>query len=71
MIIIKISAYSIVYIIDNRKDLMNLLCRSKLAGITISAFGLGILLAFFLPEYILVVIEATVIIAAGCFFIKA
>ena len=39
-------------------------------GITVSAFGLGILVAFFLPECVLVVVEASVIILAGCFFMK-
>ena len=39
-------------------------------GITVSAFGLGILVAFFLPECVLVVMEAIVIILAGCFFMR-
>lgn len=39
-------------------------------GVTVSAFGLGILVAFFLPECVLVVLEAVVIILAGCFFMK-
>ncbi len=38
-------------------------------GITVSALGLGILLAFFLPETALVVLEALVIITAGCLFL--
>ncbi|MBQ5801333.1 MAG: hypothetical protein IIW20_05540 [Clostridia bacterium] len=42
----------------------------KNTGITVSAFGLGILVAFFLPECVLVVIEACVIILAGFFFMK-
>lgn len=43
---------------------------AKTMGISVSTFGLGILIAFFLPEYILVVIEAVVIITAGFFFVK-
>jgi|GEM_PF-881097 len=43
---------------------------AKCIGITVSSFGFGILTAFFLPECVLVVIEAIVIIVAGCFFIK-
>ncbi|MBR6529918.1 MAG: hypothetical protein IKT43_00680 [Clostridia bacterium] len=38
-------------------------------GITVSALGLGILLAFFLPETVLVVLEAVIIITAGCLFL--
>lgn len=37
-------------------------------GITVCALGVGILLAFFLPESILVVLEALVIITAGILF---
>lgn len=48
-----------------------MLCKSKMIGIMISAFGLGILLAFFLPECVLVILEALVIILAGCFFLRA
>lgn len=40
-------------------------------GITVSAFGLGLLLAFFLPEAVLVVLEALVIVTAGCLFLWA
>ena len=42
---------------------------SRFWGITVSALGLGILLAFFLPETVLVVLEALVIITAGCLFL--
>ena len=43
----------------------NLRCAAKLIGLTILAFGLGLLLSFFLPEGFLVVIEAVVIIGIG------
>ena len=46
----------------------NLRCAAKLIGITILAFGLGLLLSFFLPESFLVVIEAVVIIAIGILY---
>ncbi len=39
-------------------------------GITVTAFGLGILTALFLPESVLVALEALVIITAGFLFIK-
>lgn len=38
---------------------------AKFLGLTILAFGLGLLLSFFLPEGFLVVIEAIVIIGIG------
>lgn len=37
----------------------------KAVGVTVLAFGCGILLSFFLPTCILAVIEALIIIAAG------
>lgn len=40
----------------------------KVIGISILAFGLGILISFFLPETVLVVIEAVVITATGILF---
>ncbi len=40
-------------------------------GITVSALGAGILLALFLPEGVLVVIEALVIILAGILFLRS
>jgi len=40
-------------------------------GITVSALGVGILVAFFLPESVLVVIEALVIVTAGILFLRA
>lgn len=41
---------------------------SSVIGIAILAFGVGILMSFFLPESVLVVIEALVIIAVGVLF---
>ncbi len=43
---------------------------TKAIGIAVSAFGLGILLAFFLPDPVLIVIEAVVIVSAGFLFTK-
>ncbi len=41
----------------------------KMLGISVLSFGLGVLLAFFLPAYFLVVIEAIVIVASGILYI--
>lgn len=38
----------------------------KMIGGAILAFGLGVLVSFFIPEPVLVVIEALVIIGLGC-----
>ncbi len=46
----------------------NLKCGAKLIGLTILAFGLGLLMSFFLPDGFLVVIEAVVIIGIGCLY---
>ncbi len=43
---------------------------TKVMGIAVSTFGLGVLIAFFLPEAVLVVIEALVIVTAGFLFLK-
>jgi len=43
---------------------------TKILGIAVSTFGLGVLIAFFLPEAILVVLEAIVIVTAGFLFLK-
>ncbi|GHU35549.1 hypothetical protein FACS1894105_04460 [Clostridia bacterium] len=43
---------------------------SKIVGLAITCFGLGILLTFFLPIQALIIIEALVIITAGFIFIK-
>ncbi|MEA4831870.1 hypothetical protein SDC9_116426 [bioreactor metagenome] len=42
----------------------------KIWGIAVSAFGLGILIAFFLPQCVLVVLEAIVIVTAGILFLR-
>jgi hypothetical protein len=45
---------------------MNKSCATaKIFGIAMLSFGVGILVSFFLPDPILVVIEAVVIIGAG------
>lgn len=46
----------------------NFKCTARLVGLIILAFGLGMLLSFFLPDGILVVIEAVVIIGIGCLY---
>ena len=43
----------------------------KCMGMTVTAFGLGVMTAFFLPNPALIVIEASVIVAAGFLFIKS
>ena len=40
----------------------------KVIGLAILAFGLGVLVSFFIPEQVLVVIEAVIIIAIGCLY---
>lgn len=43
----------------------------KVIGMSILAFGAGILLSFFLPDSVLAVIEAILIVAIGVlFFLK-
>ena len=42
------------------------LCRT--VGVAVLAFGLGVLISFFLPDTVLAVIEAFVIIAVGVLF---
>ena len=42
------------------------LCRTL--GVSLLSFGIGILLSFFVPEPVLVVIEAIVIIAVGLLY---
>ena len=46
----------------------NLRCAAKLIGLTVLAFGVGLLASFFLPAGCLVVIEAVVIIGIGFLF---
>ena len=42
----------------------------KFWGITVAAFGMGILIAFFLPDPVLIVLQALVIVTAGFLCIK-
>lgn len=42
------------------------LCR--VLGTAILSFGIGVLVSFFLPEQVLVVIEAITIIGVGCIY---
>lgn len=43
----------------------------RLASIALVSFGLGILLSFFVPTGVLVVIEALLIVSIGCMtFVK-
>jgi len=44
--------------------------QNRVIGIAITCFGLGILLTFFLPISVLIILEAIVIVAAGFLFIK-
>ncbi|MBR2339292.1 MAG: hypothetical protein IKA74_00480 [Clostridia bacterium] len=41
------------------------LCWKAAIGIGVFSFGLGVLISFFLPEAVLVVMEALVLIALG------
>lgn len=43
---------------------------SKTVGVGVMAFGCGILVAFFLPESVLIVLEAGVIVTSGIIFSK-
>lgn len=45
-------------------------CSAKLLGYLILAFGAGILLTYFLPAFILVIIEAAIIIGAGLLWLN-
>ena len=51
-----------------RKD--GMVTISKCVGIGVMAFGCGILVAFFLPESVLIVLEAGVIVTSGILFSK-
>jgi hypothetical protein len=44
--------------------------RSKWIGVSVVAFGCGILVAFFVPESVLIVLEAGVIVTSGILFSK-
>lgn len=45
-------------------------CTAKLLGYIILAFGAGILLTYFLPAFILVIIESAIIIGAGILWLN-
>ena len=47
---------------------MNCMSLGKFLGISILTFGVGILVSFFLPDKVLVVIEAILIVAIGLLF---
>ncbi|MBR7165911.1 MAG: hypothetical protein IKD18_06495 [Clostridia bacterium] len=47
-----------------------MLTRAQTVGVGVVAFGCGILVAFFLPETVLIVLEAGVIITSGILFSK-
>ena len=40
----------------------------KIIGVSVLAFGFGVLISFFLPETFLAVLEAVVIVAVGTLF---
>lgn len=44
---------------------------SKALGAGVTAFGAGILIAFFLPDTALIILEAGVIVSAGILFSRA
>ena len=47
-----------------------MLSRVKTVGVGVMCFGAGVLVSFFLPETILVILEAGVIVTAGILFSK-
>ena len=47
-----------------------MLTKAQTVGVGVVAFGCGILVAFFLPETVLIVLEAGVIITSGILFSK-
>ncbi len=47
---------------------MRCMALGKIVGVSIFAFGLGILVSFFLPDKVLAVIEALLIVAIGLLF---
>lgn len=47
---------------------MKCMSLGKFLGISILTFGVGILVSFFLPDKVLVVIEAILIVAIGLLF---
>lgn len=48
-----------------------MITKAKSMGIGVTAFGCGILVACFLPETVLIVLEAGVIVTAGILFSKS
>ncbi len=48
---------------------MKIVALGKLIGIAVFAFGLGILVSFFLPDKVLVIIETVLIVAIGLLFL--
>lgn len=48
---------------------MKSMALGKVIGISILAFGLGILVSFFLPDRALLVIETVIIVALGLLFL--
>lgn len=48
---------------------MKVVTLGKLIGVSIFAFGLGILVSFFLPDRFLIVIETILIVALGLLFL--
>ena len=54
---------------SKRGQRMKIVTLWKLIGISVFAFGLGILVSFFLPDRALVVIETCIIVAIGLLFL--
>jgi len=44
--------------------------KMRIAGLAITCFGLGVLLTFFLPMPLLVIIASAILVAAGFLFLK-
>ena len=42
---------------------------AKLIGVAVFAFGLGILISFFLPDRVLIIIETVILVALGLLFL--
>ena len=62
-------ALHILIIESKRGQRMKLITLWKLIGISVFAFGLGILVSFFLPDRALAVIETVIIVAVGLLFL--
>ena len=63
--LLHIAAYTETRRAKRGSTVHNLRCAAKLIGLTVLAFGVGLLASFFLPAGWLVVIEAVVIIGIG------